>query len=260
MMDYTHFFSTKISDQTYQISDPFNGPNDDGKSLLPGKATRNSYVLIGDQYALLIDLALEDVGLHAYATLVAKKKVSVALTHGHIDHIYHLDKETEAWVHPNDQALIIHGTPPYQPPLAKCPLFHDLHDGDTLDLGHRLVDIIHLPGHTDGSVAFYDRNTHLLFSGDTLSRRLLYGMHTFVPVKAFCERLEAIEKMPIEKIYTAHDRIGLPKSHIELMRKILLDQIKTIPQEVSLPGVGTFVTKEYGNEKDVAYFSFCYKE
>lgn len=259
-MDLKHFFETKIFDKTYQISDPFHGPNEDGKSLLPGKATRNSYLLIGDKSALLIDMALEDQGLHLYATLLAHQKVNVALSHGHIDHIYHLENEKEVWVHPDDQPLITQGAFPFQPPLSRVPSFKDLHDGEILDLGNRLIDVIHIPGHTDGSIAFYDRKSQFLFSGDTISRRLLYGMHKEVPINVFCQKLQEIKKLDIQKIYTAHDRVGLPKSHIDLMLKVMQKEEATTSQSVELPGLGTLTTEEYGVETDLAYFSFCYKE
>jgi glyoxylase-like metal-dependent hydrolase (beta-lactamase superfamily II) len=37
-----------------------------------------------------------------------------------------------------------------------------------MDLGNRIVDVIPTPGHNETHVAFYDRNTGLLFSGDFL--------------------------------------------------------------------------------------------
>jgi glyoxylase-like metal-dependent hydrolase (beta-lactamase superfamily II) len=41
-----------------------------------------------------------------------------------------------------------------------------LSDGDTIDM----FSVIHLPGHTEGSVAFFDAANKRLYSGDTLFR------------------------------------------------------------------------------------------
>jgi hydroxyacylglutathione hydrolase len=42
------------------------------------------------------------------------------------------------------------------------------------DLGGRVVDVIPIPGHQTAHVAFYDRNTKLLLTGDTLYPGRLY--------------------------------------------------------------------------------------
>ena len=38
--------------------------------------------------------------------------------------------------------------------------------GTTIDLGGRVLRILHVPGHTHSSVALYDAATHQLFAGD----------------------------------------------------------------------------------------------
>ena len=53
------------------------------------------------------------------------------------------------------------------------PVDRALHDGDTVRLGHLVMDVVHLRGHTPGSVALAlstaaDRTTTLLFTGDSL--------------------------------------------------------------------------------------------
>jgi glyoxylase-like metal-dependent hydrolase (beta-lactamase superfamily II) len=44
----------------------------------------------------------------------------------------------------------------------------DLETTDTFKLGEEIFEIIKTPGHTPGSVCFYNKQNHLLFSGDTL--------------------------------------------------------------------------------------------
>ncbi|ANS77634.1 metallo-beta-lactamase superfamily protein [Serinicoccus hydrothermalis] len=53
------------------------------------------------------------------------------------------------------------------------PVDRRLHDGDTVRVGHLVMDIVHLRGHTPGSIALAlstaaDRTTTLLFTGDSL--------------------------------------------------------------------------------------------
>lgn len=41
-----------------------------------------------------------------------------------------------------------------------------LHDGDIIDLGGRSLEVIHIPGHSPGSIALLDRDSRVLFTGD----------------------------------------------------------------------------------------------
>ncbi|AEA34228.1 MBL fold metallo-hydrolase [Hippea maritima] len=43
-----------------------------------------------------------------------------------------------------------------------------LKDGDIVDVGSLSFEVLHTPGHTPGSVCFYEKNKKWLFSGDTL--------------------------------------------------------------------------------------------
>jgi glyoxylase-like metal-dependent hydrolase (beta-lactamase superfamily II) len=42
-----------------------------------------------------------------------------------------------------------------------------LDDGDTIDLGGRTLQALHTPGHSPGHVAYLDRDSGMLFTGDT---------------------------------------------------------------------------------------------
>ena len=59
--------------------------------------------------------------------------------------------------------------------LPPMPKFLPMTDGFVFDLGNRLVEVIHTPGHSDGSCCLLDKNTRLLFCGDACNDRLLVG-------------------------------------------------------------------------------------
>ncbi len=44
----------------------------------------------------------------------------------------------------------------------------NLSDGDTLPLGDEVIQVLHVPGHSPGGLAFYVPQSNLLFSGDTI--------------------------------------------------------------------------------------------
>ena len=45
---------------------------------------------------------------------------------------------------------------------------HELSDGDTIPLGDELIQVLHVPGHSPGGLAFYVPQSNLLFAGDTI--------------------------------------------------------------------------------------------
>lgn len=198
-------FSAELATGIYRISDSLHGPNSDGFSDAPGQATQNSYLILGQERAALIDMAVDTPELYSFACRLANKPVTVLLTHGHPDHVYHLETAAEAWLHPGDHDLVKKGIPGICPPVTGVSL-HPLEDGQQIDLGGRRLEVLHLPGHTFGSVLFLDRQTGTLFTGDTCARRLLYGLTPTVPLEEHCKRLEKLAVLPFDRIYTAHDR------------------------------------------------------
>ena len=47
-----------------------------------------------------------------------------------------------------------------------APATRLLEDGDVVDLGDRVLEVIHTPGHSPGGIALFERATGILFSGD----------------------------------------------------------------------------------------------
>ena len=98
------------------------------------------------------------------------------LTHSHWDHIADTSKYKELF----DLQVHVHALdlPNLEQPGADqlpCPLLLPsikpdlfLDEATPLKVGELLVEVIHTPGHSPGSVCFYVRNYGVLISGDTL--------------------------------------------------------------------------------------------
>lgn len=65
-----NLFHVEVRHGIYLISSDNQGPTEDGKSLAPGNATANSYLVIGEERALLFDLAVNHPGLREYVESV----------------------------------------------------------------------------------------------------------------------------------------------------------------------------------------------
>jgi glyoxylase-like metal-dependent hydrolase (beta-lactamase superfamily II) len=129
------------------------GPYDNNAYFLRCTAT-------GD--TMLIDAAAESDRL--LATRADGLLVSVVTTHQHPDHWQGL----EAVVGVTGPAVIAH---PLDAPGLPIPMTETVVDGDVLAIGDAQVKVIHLKGHTPGSIAIvydWDSSAPHLFTGDSL--------------------------------------------------------------------------------------------
>ena len=124
-----------------------------------------------------------DAGADAPALLAMVRRhnfdlEAVWLTHAHIDHIGALSgvrkaaSEVPIMLHPDEKELyqgasqqaVFFGLPPLDPP----PIDAWFQEGQQLTLGELKAEVLLLPGHSPGSVAFYFREQGVLFGGDVL--------------------------------------------------------------------------------------------
>ena len=96
----------------------------------------------------------------------------IANSHGHIDHIFDdapLMRASQAplAIHPDD-AYRLDGRNNYGFELEAVTATRQLREGEQVRIGDLVLDVLHLPGHTEGSVCLYEERRGLLLSGDVL--------------------------------------------------------------------------------------------
>jgi glyoxylase-like metal-dependent hydrolase (beta-lactamase superfamily II) len=84
-----------------------------------------------------------------------------------------------------------------------------LRDGDTIEVGSVKLEVIHTPGHTQGSICLYDPVNQALFSGDTLtpSEWFYRWLGLVVDARSFWGSLQRLSKLPIEVLLRSHEPI-----------------------------------------------------
>ena len=93
-------------------------------------------------------------------------------SHGHIDHIFDnapLMRASDAplAIHPDD-AYRLSGRNTYGFEIEAVTAMQKLREGSQVRIGDLVFDVLHLPGHTEGSVCLYEERRGLLLSGDVL--------------------------------------------------------------------------------------------
>ncbi len=135
------------------------------------------YLLFGKDKVLMLDTGagktdVADVVKSVIDRWLARNKresipLIVAHTHGHRDHISG-DEAMKAL----PQTTVIAPTPAAVQEFFGFRKWPE--DIVTYDLGGRVLDVIAIPGHEPSSIAIYDRQTGILFTGDTLYPGRLY--------------------------------------------------------------------------------------
>jgi len=161
--------------------------------------TSNVYLITGSHNAIDDVNTLIDVGrdpsiidkINNASTGVGKKRVEqVILTHNHYDHASLLPKIREV----------------FKPEVYAFSRFmkganHFVKDGDILQLGDRMFEIIYAPGHSDDSICLYCEEDQALFAGDAPiiveSPGGTYG-------NGFISAMEKLCRRSIKTIYFGH--------------------------------------------------------
>jgi hydroxyacylglutathione hydrolase len=160
-----------------------------------GPASTNLYV-IGDEAtreAIAIDAATPCVGWVSEALRTRGWRLRLIVsTHGHWDHIgdnaalqawsaeqaEHLAEHAarmeprraaEIAVHPLDRERLLHPKPLFAPfEIVPSVPAVDLAEGGRIRFGSIDLEVLHTPGHTEGSVCLLARDAGLVLTGDTL--------------------------------------------------------------------------------------------
>lgn len=98
-----------------------------------------------------------------------------------------------------------------------------INDGDMLDLGDRQLQVMHVPGRSDGGLALWEAETGSLFTSD-----MLYdGDHGLAwppsDAVAYCASLRRFRELPVRRVYPGHYGILDRSRMIEVIDAQLAD-------------------------------------
>ncbi len=239
------------------------------------------FLVEGQDKALLIDTMTGLRGLPAFVATLTDLPVEVALTHGHMDHAGGVFEFGRCYIHPADIPMLDGRTlparvgyvrgqlPPGEAPEASAfvpdgPVeFVPLKAGDKLDLGGRALEVLHVPGHTRGSLCYLDTASGDFFAGDACNNNTLLMMDVSATIEEYLGALLALKERQgdIRRFYLFHGPSLQDKSciddNIQCCRDILAGTDDRVPVDfLGRPGYlakertpGTFSRKDgrFGN-------------
>lgn len=159
------------------------------------------YLVEGNDKAILIDAGAKIPGLKKIVESITSKPVTLMATHVHGDHTGESIKEfSQIYINRSDTTTIPGKVEDYY----KGEII-DLKDGEKIDLGGRVIEVIFTPGHTPGSVSFFDKDKGYGFSGDAFGSGNLLVFTNFTILKNTCDKvIPYLEKNKIKVMYPGH--------------------------------------------------------
>ena len=198
----------------------------------------NTWHVRGRDRDLLIDSGL---GLAPLCGLF-ERPVVVVTTHAHFDHVGGLHEFDHRLVHRLEAAELaspaggslfprglgedFHGpllaagyvlddalldalpAPGFDPTayeVRPAPATGVLDDGDVVDLGDRCFQVLHLPGHSPGSIGLWEAATGILFSGDAVYDGTLFDFLSDSDIVDYVRTMRRLRALLVRLVHGGHN-------------------------------------------------------
>lgn len=220
------------------------------------------YLLNGEDKSLLIDTGLGICNIYDEVIKLTDKPIIAVATHIHWDHIGGHKYFTEFYAHEAELDWLNGGFPLSaeiirEMVIDRCDLPKDfdvgsytmfqgipsriLKDNDKIDIGGRVIEVLHTPGHSPGHMCFWEKEKGYLFTGDLVYKDTLLAYYPSTDPEAYLDSLEKIALLPAKRVFPAHHSLEIEPEIIIRMR----DAFRDLKEKGLLHhGSGTF---EYGD-------------
>jgi glyoxylase-like metal-dependent hydrolase (beta-lactamase superfamily II) len=206
----------------------------------------NFYHVRGSEVDLIVDTGTGIAPLAwALGGLIgAGKRVIAVATHAHYDHAGGMHEFGERLVHPREQealagkgqfasllgqdfpaawrsevesaeyqvpgvlvdAIPFEGFDPRDYTLTPATATRLVDEGDPIDLGSRVFEVLHTPGHSPGGICLLDHQAGVLFSGDTIYDSRLFDGLPGSDIGSYLKTIARLRSLPgIRTVCPGHD-------------------------------------------------------
>ena len=168
------------------------------------------FLLIGNEKALVIDTGMNCPDVLGEARKITELPLLLINSHADRDHISSNGQFESVLMHPSEGIV-------YRNINGRTEKTEPVYDGDRIDLGGRTVEVIHVPGHTPGSITVLDPAQRCLLGGDPIQedgRIFMFGVHRDMP--AYVAGLQHVweREAEFDRIYPSHAKLCVEKEII----------------------------------------------
>ena len=89
--------------------------------------------------------------------------------------------------------------------IRPAPVTRIVEEGDTVDLGDRSFEVLHLPGHSPGSIGLWESRTQILFSGDAIYDGPLLDTLHHSNVADYVRTMLRLRELPARIVHAGHE-------------------------------------------------------
>ncbi|MGV8995794.1 MAG: MBL fold metallo-hydrolase [Parvibaculaceae bacterium] len=220
----------------------------------------NIWHIKGRDQDLLVDTGLGLASLKDAAKILFDKPLLALATHTHYDHAGGLHEFENRIVHHSEAHLLetpgdfaglyrhqmpasivscieasgysvpdvlvtaipVAGFDPETYVVRPAPAQRTVSDGDVIDIGRRRFVVLHLPGHSPGSIGLWDAASGTLFSGDAIYDGPLLDHLPESNINHYIGTMQRLLNLPVRVVHAGHD----PSFGAERLREIALGFLK----------------------------------
>lgn len=223
----------KVGNDVYAIAEPYNF-----QEVI-------SYLIVGTERNILIDTGMGMGRISEVVAELSSKPLTIINSHTHYDHIggnhefdhilavdtaYTRKYSSEGWPHElvrqevRLDAICQDKLPGLDTTAYSVKAYADkikgyLKDGDTINLGNRIIEVLRVPGHTPDGIALLDRANGYLWTGDVYYEATIWLFFDGTDLDAYASSIARFAELAptLTSVFPAHNTpVANPQHLIEL--------------------------------------------
>ena len=231
----------EVAEQWFATEDVGEGVTRVTEPHLSGLVSANLWWIRGQRHDVLVDTGLGVASLRQHLPEILDHDTLAVISHGHLDHtggahelervaVHALEADAmasppPASLHPRteldllglavpdgedlpESLLTALPEPGYDPAayaVRPATVTRALADGDVIDLGDRRLRVVHLPGHTPGSIALLDEDLRWLYTGDVVYDGTLFDEMFGADIPSYVASMRRLLDLDVDLVHPGHD-------------------------------------------------------
>jgi glyoxylase-like metal-dependent hydrolase (beta-lactamase superfamily II) len=204
----------------------------------------NVWHVRGRDHDLLVDSGMGVVSLVGQLPWLSDRRVLAVASHAHFDHVGNHHEFPERACHPAEAHMLADPRNDWNladrfavvemferlPPggydqrtyhVRPAPATRLVEAGDVIDLGDRVFEVLHVPGHSPGSIALWERATGVLFSGDAVYDGPLVDDAYHSNPEHYVASMRRLRELPVSVVHAGHFGSFGRERHVALIDEYL---------------------------------------